>query len=203
MWQYLPNEEPFYLERPFESPDDTEKEGLYNEMGGNIVTFLGGLLQLVLPGVASSMLDTVQFAVENAEWPIWDWSNATSMGMRTAEFLQYHETGRLGTHEDTESIYSISIALSGMDAYEGGYFRLESGEALFKAPRLSALVFSSESGHGITPIRGGERNVLVAEIWDEDDPPLGLPRPWRKDFVSYKEERREVMERRASVGEEL
>jgi hypothetical protein len=107
--------------------------------------------------------------------------------------LQYKRTGRLGMHQDSESILSISVALSNEDDYEGGFFHLHSENILFKVPRLSAMVFFSESDHGISPIQGGDRNTFVMEIWDEDDVPLGTPRPAPQVFHKYQAGRKAEM----------
>ena len=56
------------------------------------------------------------------------------------------------------------------------------GEALFKVPRRSAIVFFGESLHGVTEIQRGERSVFVAEYWDEEDAPIGSRRPSLGDF---------------------
>lgn len=118
--------------------------------------------------------------------------------MRTAEYLSYRTTGKLGHHVDSGSIFSISVALSNVDDYAGGYFHLLTEDALFKVPRLSAIVFFSESSHAITQITSGERKVFVVELWEDEDTPIGMPRPdteqfdehkdWRVDFLPEMEE---------------
>lgn len=95
-------------------------------------------------------------------------------------------------HVDLETVYTMSVALSNYDSYEGGYFRLATKEALFKVPRRSAVVFFGESAHGITDISKGERKVYAVELWEDDDVPTGVPRPGLADFKDYKEQRQAV-----------
>ena len=105
-----------------------------------------------------------------------------TMGLRTAEFLEYHTTGRLGQHRDENSIYTISVALSDPEDYKGGYFQLSPQDVLFKMPRLSGIVFFGETLHGITPITAGRRRVFVMELWPLDHGPVGSARPNIEDM---------------------
>lgn len=73
--------------------------------------------------------------------------------------------------------FSISIAMSDVEDYSGGCIHLQTDDALFKVPRRSAIVFLSESSHAITNILSGERKVFVVELWEDEDTPIGLPRP--------------------------
>ena len=68
--------------------------------------------------------------------------------------------------------------------HTGGYFQLITGEALFKVPRRSAIVFFGESLHGVTEIQSGERSVFVTEYWEEEDAPIGSKRPNLNDPTS-------------------
>jgi hypothetical protein len=154
-----------------------------------IILSLLGMVQKYLPGVASSMLRAIHVAYEQVEWSGLSIPDPYQLGLRTAEFLQYKKTGRLGLHQDSESILSISVALSHEDDYEGGFFHLQSENVLFKVPRLGAMVFFSESDHGISPIHGGDRKTFVMELWDEDDVPLGMPRPGPDSFHEYQDVR--------------
>ena len=187
----------FVEERVFEI--NNGQQGLY-EHGGNYVTFLSGFLQLYLPGVAASLVGAIRMAHEECNWDGYHKSDdpenefylpdPDTLGIRTAEYLEYRDRGRLGSHVDGGSIYSISVALSDPSDYKGGYFRLKSTEALFKVPRRSAVVFWSEALHGVTPIESNdvERRVLVAELWDNDDPPPGHARANHESFDVYKQD---------------
>lgn len=170
MHETLPNKLPFYQERPFGTDQTATTYGLYNINGGNHVTFIAGLIQYYLPGVVHSLYQAVTAAYDLAQWgkpetfvqelnmysveevdqnsALGALPHPNSLGIRTAEYLEYHTTGRLGLHADTESMYTISIALSDPSDYEGGYFQMKHDEVLFKVPRLSAVVFYSEASHG-------------------------------------------------------
>jgi hypothetical protein len=188
MLKLLPREFPFFEEREF--GNEEEKKGLYDGYGGNIVNYLTGMVQLYLPGVASSSFRAVTAAHHYAEWDV---PKPNLLGMRCAEYLSYHKKGRLGTHDDSGSLMTLSVALSNPDDYEGGYFHLERKDALFKVPRLSGIVFLAKSVHGITEIFDGERKVFVTEIWDNDDLPVSWsPRRDSESFELWKEERRKV-----------
>jgi hypothetical protein len=149
-----------------------------------------GMIQKYLPGAASSIVHAIQKTFEQSDWNKMDISPPNELGLRSAEFLAYNKTGRLGVHVDKDSIYTISVSLSNGNDYEGGYFHLYSEQALFKVPRLSALVFFSETNHGITPVDGGNRQVFVVEMWEDDDTPIGLPRPGYNTFEDYQRKHR-------------
>ncbi|KAL7558378.1 hypothetical protein ACA910_007066 [Epithemia clementina (nom. ined.)] len=200
MHEQLPLTEPFYEERLFGDEDRPETYGLYKEAGGNHVTFLASLLPRFLPGVAHSLYQAVHAAFALAQWGEphtfahdrnfysggGGLAEPMTLGIRTAEYLQYHTTGRLGQHADTGSLYTISVALSNPDDYQGGYFQMKEGQnVFFRPPRLSAVVFYSEAMHGITPITAGQRKVLVAEFWSLGRPPFGFPRPSVEEMQDY------------------
>lgn len=188
MHEHLGKELPHYEERPFVDGFDESSEevpGLY-EFGGNILTSVQGMVQLYLPGVAASTHKAIRLAYENANWRDKDggskyryqnsptetgWPDPDRLGLRAVEHLKYNNTGRLGTHSDTESVYTISVALTDAANYEGGHFRLGSDQVLWKAPRLSSVVFFSEEPHGVTQVTGGDRQVFVVEFWLDDDAP--------------------------------
>eukprot|EP00977_Amphora_coffeiformis_P012231 scaffold3028_cov174-Amphora_coffeaeformis.AAC.3 len=201
----LPNEMPWFEVREF-GDEESEKYGIYNVQGGNFVTYLQGLLQQYLPGVAASIYHAIQIVYEEADWNEAGIPAPEELGIRTAEYLHYKKTGQLGSHADTGSIFSISIAMSDINDYTGGYFQLATKDALFKVPRRSAMIFFSESDHSITQITDGERKVFVVELWEEQDVPVGLPRPSPEQFDEHKETRAEFLpqeEREAYEKDEL
>ena len=201
----LPNELPFYEVREF-GEEESEKYGIYNVQGGNFVTYLQGLLQQYLPGVTASIYNAIQMAYEVTDWSDLGFPAPEELGIRTAEFLHYKQTGQLGSHADSGSVFSISIAMSDINDYKGGYFQLATNDALFKVPRRSAIVFFSESDHSITQITDGERKVFVMELWEEQDVPIGLPRPSVEQFDEHKETRAPYLhqeEGEASGNDEL
>mmetsp|Transcript_4440 Transcript_4440/g.8178 ORF Transcript_4440/g.8178 Transcript_4440/m.8178 type:complete len:366 (+) Transcript_4440:159-1256(+) len=187
--EIMSREAPFYDDRAFGEDETEEAYGMYNEKGGNYCTYLQGLLQLYLPGVAATIYNVITHAVTNENWASEEglkMIRPDKLGIRTAEFLDYKTTGKLGLHVDGGSVYSISVALN--DEYEGGYFRLKGGDALFKVPTRGAIVFMSEREHAISDILGGERKVFVIELWEGEDVPVGLPRPTKEDFQVHKQQ---------------
>ncbi|KAL7570759.1 hypothetical protein ACA910_014390 [Epithemia clementina (nom. ined.)] len=210
---HVPRHPPFYEERAF-ATDHSEDYGLYNPQGGNHVTYLAALLQRFLPGVAHSLYQAVEAAYDFANWGHGETFAANNnnngnnfyagssglphpktLGIRTAEYLHHHTTGRLGQHAHRESLYTISIALSDPDHdYQGGYFQMKEGHNVyFQPPRLSAVVFFSEATHGITPITAGQRTVFVTELWPLDHVPLGLARPSVEYFEHYIQQRQGIL----------
>lgn len=190
--QILPQ---YYEEREFGQDKldmNTGTQGLYNTDGGNHCIYLAGILQLFLPGVAAAITKAIQVAYKEGSWGELQMPPPNELGLRTAEFLRYTTRGKLGRHVDGGSLFSISVAMSDEEDYTGGYFQLDTGEALFKVPRRSAIVFFSESVHSITEILGGERKTFVIELWENDDSPIGL-RPDPEQFEEYKEERRKYL----------
>ena len=197
----LPNELPFYEVREF-GDKQSEEYGIYNVQGGNYVTYLQGLLQQYLPGVTSSIYNAVQTAYYDAAWNELGFPAPEELGVRTAEFLHYKKTGKLGSHTDAGSVFSISVALSDINDYTGGFFQLATADALFKVPRRSAILFFSDSDHSITEITDGERKVFVVELWEEQDAPIGLPRPANEQFDEYNEKRAPYLPENDEGGED-
>ena len=188
MHKHLGKQLPYYEERLFDDGLDEdlgEIAGLY-EYGGNIVTSMQGIIQLYLPGVAASTHKAVRLAYEKANWgnktggsqfrsqfspSSAGWPSPDKLGLHAVEYLEYNHTGRLGVHVDDESVFTISVSLTDAADYEGGYFRLDSEDVLWKAPRLSSVVFFSEEYHGVTEVTSGDRQVFVVEYWWDDDAP--------------------------------
>jgi hypothetical protein len=64
--------------------------------------------------------------------------------------------------------------------YQGGeYFINDShrNKFYFKPRQYSAVVFLSESNHGVTDIVSGHREMFTNELWKYDDPPWPILRP--------------------------
>jgi hypothetical protein len=169
--EFLPDTLPWYDDRSIGERDK------YDAFGGHEVHFVQGMIQLFLPGVAASIYRAFMASFEEADWTEPGYPVPSALGMRTAEALHYKTAGQLGTHIDTDSLYAITIALSDEDDYHGGLFRLTSDYGLFKVPRLGAMVYFADAQHGVTQISFGKRNVFVAELWENDDVPIGTPRP--------------------------
>lgn len=179
------NDTRFYKAREFGSNQTAPSYGMFRDDGGNYCTFLNGLVQTYLPGVTAATFAAVQFAYEQSQWTTrQNLPPPISLGVHSAEFLQYRTNGKLGLHVDDDTIYSISVALSRFDDYDGGYFQLLTPEAKFKVPRRSAIIFFGKSLHGVTDIQQGERKVFVMELWDQADAPIGSARPNKDDVYA-------------------
>ena len=140
---------PFYQEQAFGEDETAPAYGLYQAQGGNHVHILAGLMQRYLPGVVHSLYRAFEADYTHAEWghsrtfgrhknmyhhpPEKEGSTTnrttttttalphpTTLGIRTMEYLQYQTLGRLGHHPDGESLFTMSLALSDPDSYEGG-----------------------------------------------------------------------------------
>jgi 2OG-Fe(II) oxygenase superfamily len=147
---------------------------------------MAGYLQMLAPGISAHVVNLVRMARVAAKWdqaPMLQFPDPGELGVRTNEHLQYTAGGFVGLHTDDESVYTIVVALSEPDAYEGGEYVLYDAddptkETLVKLPRLSALVFlSSLTSHGVAPVTSGLREMFAAEFWEEDDVPHTALRP--------------------------
>jgi hypothetical protein len=150
------------------------------QTGGNDVTFLNILLQLFLPQVAATLQKTAELAFDQANWDTVNYPPPGTLGLRTTEYLSYHDFKHLGGHDDAGSIYTILFALSDPKFYEGGEYFINdtSGRRYYFKPRqFSAIVFLSESYHGVTDIVSGHREMFTNELWKYDDPPWPQLRP--------------------------
>jgi hypothetical protein len=181
MFVYLDKELPWWEDRKFGATDR------YDVVGGNEVTFVQGSIQLFLPGIAATLYRNFNMAYKEGNWRNAGFQNLgypppNTLGIRTAEALAYHSSGQLGTHTDSDSVFTIAIHLSDEESYEGGNFRLSSEHAFFKVPRLGAVSFFADSDHGVTKVTRGDRNIFVVELWENDDAPPGTPRP---DFKAW------------------
>eukprot|EP00977_Amphora_coffeiformis_P012229 scaffold3028_cov174-Amphora_coffeaeformis.AAC.1 len=113
------NDKRFYEAREFGEDESAATFGMYREDGGNYCTFLNGLLQIYLPGVAASTSRVLQKAFNDSRWAeTRDKPSPDTLGIHSVEFLKYRTTGKLGLHSDDESVYTVSIALSKFGDYE-------------------------------------------------------------------------------------
>jgi len=217
----------------FEARDFQSDDSGVDEEGGNDVTFLAGFMQLLAPGVASSIQKAAGLVWKEAEWEddetndfvpvdVWDDDEETTTGtseysskirpdpvvdcgIRTTEHLSYDKWKGLGYHVDAESDYTVLVALSDPDDYEGGEFSLcpedcsslwwESGdEAAIGGPdcprkitvkpnRLSAIIFLSNCIHGVEDIKTPGRVTFANELWRYGDVPAMEMRPGPNQHV--------------------
>ena len=130
------------------------------------------------------------------------WPDPRHMGIRTTEHLSYDKWGGLGYHEDSDSDYTVLVAMSNPNDYKGGEFTLftddiknknknknhnnnsntpkipnRNNQISFKPNRLSAVVFLSEYEHGVESITTSGRVTFANELWRYDDSPTFLQRP--------------------------
>lgn len=164
--------------------EDRTFEG--NDNGGNHCTYLAHFMQLFAPGVAAHITKVAHLAWVAAGWDR-EYPDPRMLGLRTAEHLRYEGGGKLGSHTDADSFFTVLVFLTDPQDYKGGEFILEHGGevAVLKGPRLSALVFLSETSHLVTPITGGGRETFATEFWRFDDVVLGHTRPSPEDWVEF------------------
>lgn len=175
--------------------------------GGNEVTFLNIILQLFLPHVADMLQRTAELAFGEAQWQAAGYPSPGTLGLRTTEYLSYSGFKCLGEHADSGSIYTILFAMAhpkevsgflivhiegdtgrewlslyfvSCPQYQGGEFFINDSNGhkyYFKPRQYSAVVFLSESNHGVTEIVSGHREMFTNELWKYDDPPWPEARP--------------------------
>lgn len=164
--------------------------------GGNDCTYLAPLLQLLMPEIAEKVVSIAQLAWTEADWGGADDSDGgninhpspTGLGIRTSEHLSYNGWRSLEPHKDDGSIYTCNIALKDPQDYQGGDFFLQTSfleQKEVKPERLSAIVFLSDTTHGVRPIVSGSRESFVTEFWKYDDAPLGMNRPTPDEFEEF------------------
>ena len=111
-------------------------------------------------------------------------------GIRTSEHLTYDKFRALGYHGDGGSEYTVLIALANPQDYEGGVYTLCpentktcENKISVKPNRLSAVVFLSETEHGVTDIKSPGRVMMANELWRYGDAPTTTLRPEVAEFV--------------------
>jgi len=123
-------------------------------------------------------------------------------GIRTTEHLSYDTWGALGYHNDGDSDYTVLVAMSNPEDYEGGAFGLCPnfdtdllpgldhhggpdcpGKVSVKPDRHSAIVFLSEFEHGVEDINTPGRVMFTNELWRYGHVPATAFRPGVKGYV--------------------
>ncbi|KAL7501132.1 hypothetical protein ACHAWT_010883 [Skeletonema menzelii] len=145
--------------------------------GGNDCTYLNILLQIFLPDVYENVVNITEMAYKKAGWgEQLQLLPRNKCGLRTSEYLNYNEFKHLGGHTDRGSLFTALFALSDIKSYRGGEFYLlprdEPNDRLyyFKPRQYSAVVFLSETYHGVTDLEG-PREMFTNEFWVYDDAP--------------------------------
>ena len=104
--------------------------------------------------------------------------------------IKYRETYKLGTyyseekgfyipHTDTQGgkehrKISVVICISNDSDYEGGIFKFINLNKSFKFNKGDAIFFDSNLLHGVEPVIGGKRQVIISFMWDEQGENLRL-----------------------------
>jgi hypothetical protein len=174
----LPLDLPYYQKRAFYSEDTADDEKTEDDYlkSGHIVTFMAGSLQVFAPGVAARITQLALMAWEEAGWNKQRFGrmpDPRTTGIRTSEHLYYQNASRLNLHTDSGSNYTVLLALTDPDDYDGGEFRLLNKYAKFKPDKLTALVFRSAINHGVESITSGIRETFATELWSFHDAPQG------------------------------
>eukprot|EP00549_Striatella_unipunctata_P019518 CAMPEP_0118678920 /NCGR_PEP_ID=MMETSP0800-20121206/3493_1 /TAXON_ID=210618 ORGANISM="Striatella unipunctata, Strain CCMP2910" /NCGR_SAMPLE_ID=MMETSP0800 /ASSEMBLY_ACC=CAM_ASM_000638 /LENGTH=353 /DNA_ID=CAMNT_0006574843 /DNA_START=57 /DNA_END=1118 /DNA_ORIENTATION=- len=185
--QYFPWKTPYVEDRGF-----GEEHERYGE-GGNLCTFLAGFMQTFAPGVVAQTVkvgNLIYRALRNRRTAFQNRTHPPPefLGIRTLEHLDYSKSGHLGLHIDAESCYTISMILSDPSSYEGGEFRLQSGDELYKKDPLTAIMFDSHMMHGVNPVLGGNRKSFVTEFWEFFDSPITMARPDNEKIIDWYDE---------------
>lgn len=170
---------PYFQKRAFYGLEDEREDNKTDDdylVSGNVVTYMAGNLQMFAPGVAAQITNLALVAWEEAGWykkSFGRMPDPRTMGIRTTEHLYYQNSTKLNVHCDCGSNYTVLVALSELDDYVGGEFRLGTNLVKFRPERLTALVFRSAMLHGVESIVGGTRETFATELWSTPDAPLG------------------------------
>jgi hypothetical protein len=174
--------------------------------GGNDCTYLAPLLQALRPALAAQVVSIVRLAWKAGGWGDDDivqqhdssddgdgsnnnkYPDPRTLGIRTSEHLSYNGWRSLEAHKDIGSIYTVMISIADPLTYDGGAFFIQNSmfeSTDIKPKRLSAIVFLSDTTHGVRRITSGCRESFVTELWKNDDPPLGMNRPTLEQWENY------------------
>jgi len=165
-------------------PDTRLEHRDFGSGGGNDCTFVNTLLQLFLPQVYKNVVRIAEMGYEEAGWgEQLKLKPPSKCGLRTSEYLNYGQFKGLGGHEDQGSLFTVLFALSDPKGYRGGEYYIvprDDHAYYFKPRQYSAILFLSETHHGVTDINveSGTREMFTNEFWLFDDPPWkGSHRP--------------------------
>jgi hypothetical protein len=167
--------------------------GFGEGQGGNDCTYLAPFLQVFCPTIATSVKDIATLAWKAASWDVLDADNEEhpdprSLGIRTSEYLSYKGWPSLEAHKDIGSIYTIMISIKDPTEYEGGEFFVHTSmieSTNVKLDMFSAIVFKSNTIHGVRSIISGHRESFVTELWSNNDSPIGICRPTDEQWDSF------------------
>jgi len=165
--------------------------------GGNDCTYLAPFLQALCPSVAKTVIAVATLAWEaawndsindNDEQNLQSHPKPASLGIRTSEHLSYNGWRSLEAHKDEGSVYTIMISIKDPKEYEGGEFFIQNSmmkSTDIKLDQFSAIVFKSDTVHGVRPITSGHRESFVTELWWNEDSPIGTCRPTEEQWEKF------------------
>ena len=168
--------------------DNFEHRSFGEEKGGNNCIYLAPLLQVFRPDIALKVITTIRLAWKDADWDRQGYPDPFSLGVRTSEFLSYQGWKSLEAHKDVGSVYTAMIAMADPRDYHGGEFFIHNSfydSTDIKPQRFSAIVFLSNTTHGVRRITSGLRQSFVTELWTQDDAPLRMNRPTPEEWQAY------------------
>lgn len=138
---------------------------------GNLVTFLSGFAQKLMPEFMEHVTLVASLAADAANWR----PHPFELRVRCVEVLEYFPGGNLSWHTDGESVYTVTAMLGDPSEFVGGDFLIQhkqSGEGLttrIRPGRGNGLMFDSEAVHCVEPIDEGRRLVLCVEFWSFEE----------------------------------
>ena len=118
--------------------------------GGNIVTYCSGYAQKIIPHILLKMKKIADHALavnklgQNVD-------TVDGLGLRCVEFLFYREGMSLNMHTDTDSYFTMIVAMSSPNDYDGGDFIIESthsGAYSVRPDLYTGIIFNSLQNHG-------------------------------------------------------
>jgi len=159
---------------------------------GHRAVYLNPFLARVLPGVYARIYWAAQMVATKAGFRTEVLSSdggrwRPALGIRCVEHLSYGQHGGLGWHDDSGSIYTLSIMLSSPQDYQGGVLLLNNDsqhdnsqgvcqredkgclEAFQDAKPGDGYMLRSMATHKVSAITQGRRKVLVLEFWPLPD----------------------------------
>eukprot|EP00607_Mallomonas_marina_P000649 CAMPEP_0182429090 /NCGR_PEP_ID=MMETSP1167-20130531/25510_1 /TAXON_ID=2988 /ORGANISM="Mallomonas Sp, Strain CCMP3275" /LENGTH=304 /DNA_ID=CAMNT_0024612421 /DNA_START=104 /DNA_END=1018 /DNA_ORIENTATION=+ len=158
-----------HVESHVEDRQDFDKNG---HEGGNTVTYIGGFFQRLLPDILTRLTNIFDIAAEKAGWKLLP----NQLSIRGIEELRCGAGGEPIPHEDTDSIYTISILLSDTSEFSGGemLFQPISGDisssiVIQPGEKGTGVIFDSLVDHAVNRVVSGERIVLAIELWPREE----------------------------------
>ena len=127
-----------------------------------------GRFRKMLPSLCAMLVEAAE-KVNFEHWQILQGSS--SVNIRVVEYHTVRSGGALPWphHFDEGSLLTIDCMLSPTDHFEGGSFQTLESDGTFAVhpfERGDVQIFPSHKYQCVAPVRSGQRNVLVLELWD-------------------------------------